>query len=67
MTINQILNYAYPYTAKQRKCNIEREKWKYKRKKLQDMIEAYKRGDVVNFEPLRISIDLKSVLGKLNN
>jgi hypothetical protein len=62
MTMEQILSYVYPYTAKQRKCAIEKQKWQHKREKLTRMIEAYKRGDVVYFEDLKVSIDIEQML-----
>lgn len=67
MTLEQILSYVYPYTAKQRKCNIEKQKWLHKRDKLKKMIEAYKRGDVVYFEDLKVGIDLEGLLKKYSN
>jgi hypothetical protein len=66
MNIKKILDEVYPITAKQRNCRFEMQKLQYKRDKLTEMIEAYKRGDVVNFEPLKISIDLSAILEKYN-
>lgn len=58
---------VYPYTSNLRTCRIDRDKWEYKRGKLKAAIEAYGRGEVVNFEPLKISIDLTPILEKFKN
>ena len=67
MTVDQIIEFALPYTESDKKCRFDMERKKWKRERLRAMLQEYKNGSVVNFEPLKISVDLTEVLQKLNN
>lgn len=67
MNLTEILDFALPLTPEIRKCSYKRQHWEARRQKLQRMIEAYRRGDVVQWEAMRLSIDIEEVLkSKLN-
>lgn len=67
MTLKQILDTAYPITLEHRRCSLKMQKLQHQRQKLSNMIEAYRRGDVVHWEGLKLSVDLSPLLEKLNN
>lgn len=67
MTIQQILDHVYPLTPEIRKCSYKRQRWNQNRSRLQAMIEAHKRGDVVNWQAMRISVDMNDLLSSNTN
>lgn len=67
MTIEKILNYAMPLTSDIRRCKYKYQCWEIKRNVLRGMIEAYKNGEIVDFEPMKLSFDLDEFMKKLNN
>ncbi len=67
MTIKKILDYALPITRDDLKCSIKLQKKNWQRERLKAMIEAYKNGEIVNFEPLKLSADIEPILQKLRN
>ena len=64
MTLEKILDYAVPLLD----SDSEEEKMNkiIKRARLSEMIEAYKRGEVVDFDPL-ISVDIEELIKKYLN
>jgi hypothetical protein len=67
MTIAQILDYALPYSAEELRCGIKKAQKGKARIKLAAMIEAYKRGDIVNWNALSLSVDIEEIVkAKLN-
>lgn len=67
MTINKILDYALPITQEDKKCSVKMQKKQWQRERLTKMIVDYKNGEIVNFEPLKISVDMEPILQKLRN
>jgi hypothetical protein len=67
MQIEEILNFAFPYTAEDL-LNIEQHLQKtLKREQLRQMVDRYKHGDIVNFDALNISVDIEEILKRINN
>lgn len=67
MTLKQIIDTVYPITPEHRRCSLKMQKLQYQRQKLSAMIEAYRRGDIVHWEGLKLSVDLSPLLERLNN
>lgn len=67
MTIEEILDYALPIKKTDLSCKNRLAAKEYRREKLRKMIEAYKNGEIVSFEPLKLKVDLTPILQKLNN
>jgi hypothetical protein len=67
MTIEEILNYAFPYTdddlTDQEKCYQKT----LKRGRLRQMCDQYKNGEIVNFNALTISVDIEEIMKMINN
>jgi hypothetical protein len=67
MQIEEILNYAFPYTSEDL-ANPEQHLQKtYKRERLRIMVDRYKHGEIINFDPLNISVDIEELLKRINN
>jgi hypothetical protein len=54
MQIEEILNYAFPYTDEDLLSS-------------ELMVDRYKHGDIVNFDVLNISVDMEEILKRINN
>ncbi|MEP6595895.1 MAG: hypothetical protein ABJA71_08100 [Ginsengibacter sp.] len=67
MTVEKILNYALPLTSEINNCRYKKQRWQQRRDILKGMIEAYKNGEIVNFEPMKLSVDIDELMKKLNN
>lgn len=67
MTLEKILNYALPLTTEISRCRYKHQRWKQRREILMKMIEAYKNGEIINFEPLKLSVDLNELMKKIEN
>ncbi len=65
MNIEEILDYAFPITPEDRGCRIKMQKKTAQRERLRLMIERYKNGDIVHFEPLCIKVDMEEIMKKL--
>lgn len=67
MTVQEICDFAMPVTAEERKCSFKRQQLQARRDKLARMIEQYRRGDIVTWEALRLSVDIEQIIkDKLN-
>jgi len=67
MTVRQILDFALPYTAEESRCGMKKALKSKARIKLAEMIESYKRGDVVNWDAMQLSVDIEEIVkAKLN-
>lgn len=67
MTALEIADYAMPVTSKERNCSFRMQQLQARREKLMQMIEQYRRGDIVTWDALRLSIDIERILKeKLN-
>jgi DNA-directed RNA polymerase beta subunit len=64
--LQKILDYAFPITEEDRKCNIKLQKVEYKRGELVKMIEAYRQG-VEYSSPMLITVDLNEIRKMINN
>lgn len=67
MQILEILNYAFPYTPEDLRCKIKMQKKKLQRERLKEMIEAYKNGEIIKFDPLCVSIDIDELMKRFEN
>lgn len=67
MTIDEIINDVYPLTDSVLHSTIEKEFWLYKRERLRKLIEQYKAGELINFKPLNISVNLEELLKRIRN
>lgn len=67
MQIEEILNYAFPFTDEDLTCNYKKQQKMYQREKLRLMVDRYKHGDIVNFDALHISVDVEEILKRINN
>lgn len=67
MTVTQILDKVYPITHEERTCSLKMARNKRKRKELLEMIMQYKNNEVVNWQPLRLSVDIEALLQHENN
>lgn len=67
MTLEQIINYVYPVTKEHRRCRIKMQQLTHRREKLRSMIEAYRRGDIVSWDALKISVDIEQILKQKAN
>jgi hypothetical protein len=65
MTLEKILDYAVPFSDSDT-INETQDKVR-KRKILGEMIEAYKKGEILNFDPMCISADIEELLKKYMN
>lgn len=67
MTVQQIVDFAMPVTSEERKCSFKRQQLQARRDKLARMIEQYRRGDIVTWDVLKLSVDIEQILkDKLN-
>lgn len=65
MTLERILDYAIPVLDTD---SDEQKELKLKRRSiLSEMVEQYKRGEIVNFAPMNISADIEEIIKKLGN
>lgn len=62
MQIDEILNYAFPYTDADLLSQELTYQKTVKREKLRLMIDRYKNGDLVNFDALNISVDAEELI-----
>lgn len=67
MQINEILNYAFPFTPEDLRCSMKMAKKKLKRERLKEMIEAYKNGEIIKFDPLCIGVDIEELMKRFEN
>ncbi len=67
MTVTKILDYVYPMTKDIRCCGFKKKAWLDCRNKLAEMIDQYRSGAIVDFQPLKVSIDLEPLLKQLKN
>jgi hypothetical protein len=67
MQIEEILNYAFPYTDEDLLSPELKQEKTFKREKLRLMVDRYKHGDIVNFDVLNISVDIEEILKRINN
>jgi|GEM_PF-6265986 hypothetical protein len=67
MQIEEILNYAFPYTDEDLLSDELKFEKTVKRSRLRLMIERYKNGDIVNFDALKISVDMDEIMKRINN
>jgi hypothetical protein len=67
VSITQILDEIYPLTMAAKYSAKEFAIWKHKREKLKRMIEQYKAGELINFKPLNISVNLEELLKRIRN
>lgn len=67
MTIDDILNEIYPPSVNIHRSQIEMEFWLYKRERLRNLIMKYKAGELIKFEPMKLSVDIDELLKKLRN
>ncbi len=67
MSIDQILDEVYPLTDLQRFSDVEMKLWVNRRNKLKKLIEQYRAGEVINFEPLKIGVNLEELLKRIRN
>lgn len=67
MTAEQIINEVLPITAADKKCRFKMQHKNQRRQRLAVMLQQYKAGNVVNWEPLKISVDIAPFLQRLNN
>ena len=65
MTLLRILDYAVPIDETDSEQVINEKK--LKRAVLSEMIESYKRGEIMNFDPLCISADIEELIKKYLN
>lgn len=64
--LQKILDYAFPITEEDRKCNNKLQKIEYKRAELIKMIEAYRKGMEYS-SPMLITVDLEAIRQMINN
>src|SRR5262245_46023183 len=67
MQIEEILNYAFPYTDEDLQSQEKTYEKTLKRERLRIMVERYKHGEIVNFDALKISVDIEEVLKRIKN
>jgi len=67
MNIEEIQDFAFPITDEDRRCNNKMQKKMWQREKLRLMVERYKRGELINFEPLLISVNKDVIIQMINN
>ncbi len=67
MQIEEILNYAFPYTSDDYEDSEKMHEKTVKRCRLRLMVERYKNGDIVNFDALKISVDMDEIMKRINN
>ena len=65
--MNEILDYAFPITAEDRGCKMKMQKKMAQREKLRLMVDRYRNGEIVKFEPLCIGIDIEELMKRFNN
>ena len=65
MTLLRILDYAVPIDETDSEQVINEKK--LKRAVLSEMIESYKRGEIMNFDPMCISADIEELIKKYLN
>lgn len=67
MKISEIIDFALPVTDRERRCSFRMQQLQARREKLAAMIEQYRRGDIVTWEALKLSVDIEQVIReKLN-
>jgi len=67
MQIEEILNYAFPFTDEDLLSPEMKQEKTFKREKLRLMVDRYKHGDIINFDVLNISADIVELLKRINN
>lgn len=67
MTIDEILNYAFPYTSEDLTSKAKHYEKTLKRERLRQMVEQYKNGEIINYDGLNISVDIQEIIKMINN
>lgn len=62
MTAAEILDKVLPVTNAERKCAYKMQKLMFRRKKLANAITAYLAGETVNWEMLKINVNIEQLI-----